>query len=298
MGMAARVDVFAVFALEYAKWGWPVFPVNGKRAFLPGGFYRASCDPAVVRALWHEHPRHNIGFRTGDVAWVLDVDPRHGGDVALAVLEHRYGSLPETVRVRTGGGGGHLYFAPDPRITNARGVLPAGLDVRGVGGYTVLPPSVHPDSGDAYRFLIGASPQEVPLAVAPPWLCELILQPTPHAAEPEGPIGPGRRHEFLLRQGSVLAWMGLTDTAIRAELEELNRTRCQPPLPGPGPEGWHRLLSTLARYAERGRAQRRAERLARGTIASEESIDDQAEPGTTSPDEVWPEPVSLEAATV
>src|SRR5262249_38128459 len=86
----------------------------------------------------------------------------------------------------------------------------------------------------------------------------------------------------------------------RTELKTLNQTRCQPPLPGPGADGWHRLLPTLFHYAERGRAQRRAGRLARGTIAGDESLDDQvgAEAGSTAADVEWPEPLPLEAVTV
>jgi hypothetical protein len=297
MAMRQGVDLLGWFAVEYAKRGWPVFPTNGKIPCIEGGFKNASTDPTVVRGYWREHPRRNIGLATGAIAWVLDVDPRHGGDTALSELEQRYGPLPETVRSHTGGDGNgtHHFFAPDLRITTVRGQLPAGLDVRGAGGYVVVPPSVtqHP-----YRWEIGAGPADLPFAVAPAWLPELIVQPTPHDDFGDDPITPGQRHEFLLRRGGQLAWFGLSDDAIRAELDVLNRTRCRPPLPGPGPDGWHRLLSTLKGYAKKGRAARRAEARTQTTTSPDEPIDDQTETGPDATDREWPDPLPLEAAVV
>jgi hypothetical protein len=151
----------------------------------------------------------------------------------------------------------------------------------------------------AYCWEIGASPDDLPLAVAPDWLLDVILQPTPHPEdETDAPIGPGDRHQFLLRQGGKLAWLGLSDAAIETELAELNRTRCDPPLPKDGDEGWHRLLGTIRGYAKKARTARRAEARARETVSPDEPVDDQAEPDTDATDLEWSDPVSLEAAVV
>ena len=64
-------------------------------------------------AKWFERwPDANIGIVTGEISnlIVLDVDPKHGGDVALVRLERRYRPLPITVEAITGGGGSHFYF--------------------------------------------------------------------------------------------------------------------------------------------------------------------------------------------
>jgi len=74
---------------------------------------------------------------------VLDVDADDGGLGSLAKLERAGAPVPKTARTRTGGGGIHLFFRY-PRgteIRNSAGLLGPGLDVRGEGGYVVVPPS-------------------------------------------------------------------------------------------------------------------------------------------------------------
>src|SRR5262249_44332687 len=118
-------------------------------------------------------------------------------------------------------------------------------------------------------------------------------------ADTDGPIGPGDRHQFLLRRGSLLAYFGTTDEAIVAELEILNKTRCTPPLPEEGTAGWHRLLPTLFRYADRGRVRARADRHARGTIGLNDvedlTGDDLGSTADTEPTRTWPAPLEPEA---
>ena len=65
---------------------------------------------------------------TGPDWFVLDVDDQP----ALAKPEAKYGALPATVGVITPRPGLHLYLLGE--VTNGRGGLPAGLDVRGAGG--------------------------------------------------------------------------------------------------------------------------------------------------------------------
>lgn len=99
---------------------------------------------------------------------VLDIDPRHGGDDALAELEARHGKLPDTPRVLTGGGGSHIYFRHPGKISipNSVSKIAPGIDVRGDGGYVIAPPSVHPN-GNRYLWEVSASIDETPLAEVP-----------------------------------------------------------------------------------------------------------------------------------
>src|SRR2546428_7220372 len=99
-------------AAFYARHSWPIFPLKPHDKiplgrFAPHGFLDATVDPEVIDAWWSVEPEAGIGLRTGRASGtiVIDVDPRHGGDVSLAKLEEEHGPLPETVEAITGGGG-------------------------------------------------------------------------------------------------------------------------------------------------------------------------------------------------
>ena len=145
----------------------------GKHPRLPwrdGG----TVDEGRVQHLWGRAYRDDgVGIVTGEQSglWVLDVDPRAGGLESLAALEATNGKLPVTVTARTGSNGIHYYFGyPGPEYRNTAGLLGAGLDTRGDGGYVVGPPSLH-KSGRRYSWILG--PGTTPVAPAPEWLLAL-----------------------------------------------------------------------------------------------------------------------------
>ena len=71
---------------------------------------------------------------------VLDIDPRNGGDVALADFLSHYGPLPETPLVFTPGHGDHRYFTLSEDLP---GCKPApGIDLLLTGQQALAPPSV------------------------------------------------------------------------------------------------------------------------------------------------------------
>ena len=180
----------AEHAQAFAQLGWPVLPLYtpdaegrcscgspdcrsvGKHPQTKHGVHDATKDPAEVAALCRKFPEANIGVPTGLVSGiiVLDVDPRNGGDASLTELEALHGPLPDTVEARTGGGGRHFYFkAPEHPVAKRR-VAP-GLDLQAEGAYVVAPPSRHA-SGESYRWVLGRSPFDIPLADAPSWLLD------------------------------------------------------------------------------------------------------------------------------
>ena len=75
---------------------------------------------------WRSWPTANIGLLTGGGLLVLDIDAKNGGKEALYGLTMKYGELPTTPTVATGGGGWHFYFAvvgtAPCRIGLARGI--------------------------------------------------------------------------------------------------------------------------------------------------------------------------------
>jgi putative DNA primase/helicase len=169
-------------ALAYAARGWPVFPCNPKNkqpllaakkdaANKPikgtGGVSAASTDPDQVTAWWKKWPQALIGLACGHPTkgtetlaqpaglclFVLDFDPRADLDTGEVwtlerlkrETEEQLGcALPVSMAALTPSDGVHLYLLKGddgPAITN-RGNLPQHVDVRGLGGYVIAPPSV------------------------------------------------------------------------------------------------------------------------------------------------------------
>jgi hypothetical protein len=139
------------FALEYASWGFYVFPLKPRsKEPYPGthGFKDATRDPARITDTFTQLPDSNVGIATGALSgiWVLDVDAKSGGIESLRDLCNENGNLPLAPVVHTPTGGLHIYFRHRPGIKSKANIA-RGLDVRADGGYIVAPPSVHPKGG-------------------------------------------------------------------------------------------------------------------------------------------------------
>lgn len=219
--------------------GWPVFPVNGKKPATANGLHDATTDRSRIHTWWGPASDHGLALSTGEPSgvWVLDLDGEEGEQSVLE-LQKKHGQLPETVAARTGGGGYHLFFQmPEGRdVRNSAGKVAEGVDVRGTGGYVVLPPSPHP-SGNRYEWIEGRSPEETSPAPAPEWLLDLVTadvsengRPAPAEELPET-IPAGRRNEMLTSLAGSMRRRGASREAMRAALHEENKGRCDPPLP-------------------------------------------------------------------
>lgn len=172
-------------ALEYAGRGVPVFPLRpaGKAPIHPGGFHNATTDLRAVERTWRTHRTANIGAPCGVAFDVLDVDGPVG-EQSLAELDVGR-ELAEVPQVRSGreDGGRHLFFAPSG-LRRKPGFRPK-LDYLGLGGYVILPPSVHP-TGAVYRWTL---PIGSDLPTPPPWLLEAVVPPVAPAVTRPGPLG-------------------------------------------------------------------------------------------------------------
>lgn len=178
-------------AVELALNSWPVIPLRGKIPAIPnphprGGWDRQHCRgecgleghgvldattyPETVARWWGGRYRgYNIGAKVPHSMFVIDVDPRSGGDSSLSVLETVYGALPETLTTISGRGDGgrHLFFRRPVGDLTARH-LGSGIDLKTDTGYTVHAPSIHPDTGRPYERI------DRPVADPPRWLIELM----------------------------------------------------------------------------------------------------------------------------
>ncbi|KAA0219700.1 MAG: bifunctional DNA primase/polymerase [Phycisphaerae bacterium] len=249
--MTGTDNPLLVAALQYAAVGLPVFPCAPcqKRPITEHGFHDATTDEAPIRVWWRDHPGANIGVPTGAVSSiiVLDIDPRHGGDVSIEDLAHRYGSLPETAMSLTGGGGRHLFLKhPGGQVRCTHGELAPGIDVKGDGGYVVMPPSIHPN-GNAYAWELSSDIVEVRPASCPEWLLKLFaVRPIDATvAAPANSIPKGERNGTLARLAGAMRRVGMSPAEILAALRQVNADRCSPPV---SPREVEQIATSIGRY--------------------------------------------------
>lgn len=167
-------------AINYAqKMMWAVFPCGtNKQPIIPkerggNGCNDATTDIEQIKKWWKEYPDASIGLACGPKSgvWVLDIDLPKGPE-SLDTLQFNNGQLPQTLTQKTGGGGQqYIWKWNGHNIRNSTSKVSENIDVRGEGGYIILPPSSHP-SGNSYEWLTKAVPTE-----APEWLALLAERP-------------------------------------------------------------------------------------------------------------------------
>ena len=238
------------YALRYAALGWHVLPVwgvddlgrcrcgksgsaeghkpgkhpHGKLA--PHGHHDASADEAVIREWFTADPDAGVGLSleaSGLVA--LDVDPRNGGDAALAALEAEHGVLYSEVVAITQGGGEHRVFKADPQGVY-ESTLGAGLDVKH-NGYICVEPTRAAEG--VYRWAPGANPLQ---GRAP--------------SEPPGVLVKGAAGRYsLTERGGVPVATAQTFEDLRSALEFISADEY---------DTWAKVGNVLKPYGEAGYA--------------------------------------------
>lgn len=241
-------------ALFYLRNEWSVFPVcapapgrpghcqqeqshknhvcekPGKYPLIKWGRYQSTLPTEdEVRGWWRRWPTANIGLATGELSGVVVIDL--DGELALREAERRgYEDGPTVLTGRVGGR--HLYFRyrdNEPRNFAQVG----GIDYRGEGGYTVLPPSLHA-SGNHYRWQAAPFSGE-PLPPLPRWINELAGKGESGHRGPidintllERGVAEGERDTTLFALASKLRAL---DVPIEGALVIVERAaeRCRPP---------------------------------------------------------------------
>lgn len=158
------------YACEYTKRGWPVLPLkpDSKLPATEHGIKDATADDLTI-GMWFADPVGGIGVAAGHGFFVVDIDPRNGGDEEWARLCAVHGGAPPTLTQRTGSNGRHLlYRYPDFDVKN--GAIADGVDIKSKGGYIVAAPSRHPDTGREYEW----ENLETPIVSAPQWLLNML----------------------------------------------------------------------------------------------------------------------------
>jgi len=204
----------------------------GKRPLVSWKVYqdRLPTEEEVTEC-WTRWPDANIGMATGHLSGLLVVDC----DSAEAT-NHFLEAHPEarhTFQVQTGRDGAkHFYFQFEEGIRNDAGkLLGLGIDIRGEGGFVVVPPSIHAN-GNPYRWLNKNKPLSLPFK-----LKEILVnrskdgKPSNDLAQPVGEkISDHQRNVTLTSLAGTMRRRGMSESAILAALREENATKCDPPL--------------------------------------------------------------------
>jgi Bifunctional DNA primase/polymerase, N-terminal/AAA domain/Primase C terminal 2 (PriCT-2) len=168
--------VFVDAALLLAANGWPVFPCNplNKKPLTEHGFKDATLDETVIKSMWTKWPMAMIGVPTGKESgfWVVDLDTDTDKN-GVAEWDKILQEHPDPIFTRvhyTPRTGRHLLFRYDPErpVRNSTSKIAPGIDVRGDGGYVIVPPS-KTESGKEY-----SSNDVENIAEAPDWLYGLV----------------------------------------------------------------------------------------------------------------------------
>lgn len=135
-------NYLASAAIWYAQRGFMIFPLQPFSKIPYGhtkGFKDASNDPDQVAYWWSRVPQANIGIATGHIVDVIDIDGELGHQSRLNNWD-LFKSLNVIAVASTPRNGGQHIYVEAHGGGNRAGVWP-GIDIRGKGGYVILPPS-------------------------------------------------------------------------------------------------------------------------------------------------------------
>lgn len=211
----------------------------GKHPRTANGFKDATLDSDQIRAWWEQWPNSNIGMPTGPRScyWVVDIDPPDGTQ-SFEQLRNGHPDLPPIPIQTTGRLGKQLFFGYEKEIRNSSSVLGQNIDVRGLGGYVVLPPSHHVTGRD-YEWdtedpLLNIGPQD-----APDWLVQKASAPIPPIRlvgletgqeGTNGKVRTGTRNNTLYRLARSFHAKQLDQAAALAALRAANSQGTEQPL--------------------------------------------------------------------
>jgi hypothetical protein len=126
----------------------------------------------------------------------------------------------------------------DRDVRNSAGKLAPHCDVRGSGGYVLMPPSIHP-SGKRYAWSVDSAGT---FAEPPTWLIERISDPTSgNGSKSPAPaaewltlmrdgISGGHRNDSLARLAGFLLRRHVNALVTAEIVRAINDARCCPPL--------------------------------------------------------------------
>jgi hypothetical protein len=178
-------DPNRALALRLGEHGIATFPCrpDNKRPVINHWDANSSVDASAIARWWGKYPGalpaidlRKIGLVVLDGDKKPDID---GVDQLRRIVRQHHIEMRQVPIALTPRAGVHLYFRNTAELGNKTGSLPAGIDVRGAGGYTIAPGTTLPD-GRCYRpagpdLLSAVTANAVP--PIPPAVLEIIQRP-------------------------------------------------------------------------------------------------------------------------
>jgi hypothetical protein len=232
-------------ALKCANRGFHVLPLKprDKWPIVAGGCHAGTKDLDQVRLWWTKHPNANIGVSCG-LSDLLVVDADHGLTCYEDFIAWRdRNGLPATYTVRTGRRlgadgkpefGAQMYYSGTTTIQGRKTWSLDGVtgDFRGDGQLAVHPPSIHPDSGEAYEVIC-----DLPIVPKPDLLLNLPTaegkSTTTGQANDDGLIEGNRNEDMCSLIGQLRYRTRIDEDAMLDLMLQVNETRYAK---GPMPE--------------------------------------------------------------
>lgn len=243
-------------ALEYADRGWAVFPVSkDKNPLTENGFKDATTNKEQITAWFNHFTGANIAVATGEASGglvVIDVDideskGKFGNESLEAWQEENSCMFSDTLTATTGRGGKHYYFTSTESFGCKVGALP-NVDIRGEGGYVVVPPSRH-KNGCYYKW---DDEDENIVSVQKDSDVEYFLHECFRNSKGDSTFeipeeaSAGSRNDTLFKVAASYQAQGKSDEEIIAAVRGYNLAQCKPPLPDK--EVGSIIKSVLGRY--------------------------------------------------
>ncbi len=134
---------------------WCVIPVGKDKKTLLNSWREYQNErPTREQVInwWTKYPDANIAVITGSISGigVVDIDLDKETKKLAPEMEDVIKKLPVTLTATTGSGGKHYFYKLTQPINSSNRIINF-VDIRGEGGYIILPPSIHL-SGNQYSF--------------------------------------------------------------------------------------------------------------------------------------------------
>ncbi len=235
----------------FARNGIKILPIAPRSKEPMGGYSSRKTFTSweEIVAFFKRNSEANFAAATGSMSgfFAVDVDGATG-IAAMKKLIAESGGLGKSPRVKTPRGFHFWYRCPEIAVKNSASKIAPHIDVRGAGGYVLLPGGIGPN-GEKYRFLNGYGLNGLSIGPAPDWLAALVVAtPKPSttacdSAEQPGNMAPranygtatlraesnrmralreGRRYDGLnkaaFRMGQVIAAGSLDESDAGTEL--------------------------------------------------------------------------------